>query len=264
MPVGGAITIGSAALGVLEGGLQTVQGFGEEKRTKRELARLQKPYYKIQDEYFQNRNVAGVQAGQGMTSTAKDYLTTESERGVGANLAALTQLGGSPNDAAKLFDSYYNTINRTAAQDSEAQLNNIKYFIDQNSNVAKQKQIQWAVNEYQPYQAKLKELTERRAAAKQNEFGGLTTAVGSLSALGTAVSNQYDDEKGSDPYPTRVFQAQSANPALPTAANPAQAELQNKNLYAPKSFVEDAEYSQWWNSLSPQEQSQNMNNFYGR
>lgn len=175
--------------GILAGGAETISGAVNLKRDKAALSALHAPFFRVQDEYYQNKNITQSEAGQGYTSAAKDYLTSESQKGLGTSLSALTQSGASPNDISKLFGVFRNSINNTAAQDSEMQMKNIKYFMDANKDLAAQKTTQWAINEEKPYEQQLKQITERIAADKSNIWGGVGTALGSTSALGTSLSN---------------------------------------------------------------------------
>lgn len=199
------------------GGFELIKGLREEKKTKNELARLKRPLYSIQPEYYQNKNISEQMAGQGYTSAAKDYMTSEAGRGLGSTINALTQTGAGINDITKSLDVYNRNIRQIGAEDAEKQLANMQYFMNTNKDLAGQKTMQWTINEYQPYQAKLKELQERRAAAEQNVWGGLGLALGATSASNTANTNQDLLNKlfKSDP---KQFMNESSiqNVALPT------------------------------------------------
>lgn len=175
--------------GIALGAAQFIKGISDSKKAKNELDNLRQPFYKVQDAYYQNKNLAEERAGGGVGPDTMNYLTTEGQRGLGSSISALNQGGGSPNDVANLFDSYSRSIQSTAAKDSQAHQQNIDYFMQANKDLAGQQNTAWTINEYQPYEAKLKELTERRAAAEQNEWGGLSTAVGSLTAGGVGKQN---------------------------------------------------------------------------
>lgn len=194
MPAGGlgigtALSLGGAALGIIKGGVDAFSAGHQLKEDKKELAGLTPAFYKIQDEYFQNKNSAAESAQGGLTQDAKDYYTDQSGRGLGTGVSATLNSGGSPNDIARIFDSYNNGIKSVAAADSEAKLNNIKYFHQVNKDLAGQKNIQWGVNEYQPYQSKLKELTQRIQADKINKNNDINSVIGGVSDAGTALSN---------------------------------------------------------------------------
>ena len=184
-----AINPAAAGAGILLGGAEFAMGAIEERKAKNELKRLHAPFYKIQDEYLQNRNIAEELAGSGLPDATKAFLTAESERGLGTGIKGILDAGGSPNDISKLFGVFDTSVMRTASADAEARLGNIKNFMDINREIAGQKQIQFGINELQPYESALKSIQDRREAARQNMFGGASTAIGSVSALGTSLQN---------------------------------------------------------------------------
>lgn len=188
-PVSLGLQAGSNLLSTAMNVGQYIGAVRDKKKAEEEKSRLKTPFYKIQDEYFQNRNLAAEMAQGGLPQATKDYLTEQTDRGLGTAISGIAQTGGSPNDFSKLFDSYRNSINQTAAQDAQLQLQNIQYYMGANKDLAGQKTTQWTLNEYQPYQNKLKEITERIAAAKMNKSNAIQGAIGSISNLGTAVSN---------------------------------------------------------------------------
>jgi|SRR6185312_6975086 len=181
----------SAGAGIIEGGIQLFDALKNEKKDKAALANIKDPFYRIQDEFLQNRNIAEDQAQGGLPTATKDYLTSESQRGLGAGVSGILQGGGNVNDINKLFDTYNKSIDRTAAEDAEMHQKNIDYFIGQNTNLAGEKIKQFTLNQYLPTQEKKKQLSENIAADKANVFGGANTAIGSTSALGTSLENNY-------------------------------------------------------------------------
>lgn len=190
MPTGGEIT--SAAANVLQTGLglyKSFTGASDYKKARDEQAKLADPFYKIQDEYFQNKNIAEANAGQGLPSATKNYLTTQAGQGLGTGISASLQGGGDPNQIAKLLQGYYNNVGKIGSEDALMHVQNIDKFIDRNKDLAGQKTMAWTLNEYAPYERKLKELKERMAAGKQNEFGGLSDAIGGIAATGTSLQN---------------------------------------------------------------------------
>lgn len=175
----------SDAAGIVAGGAETISGIVNLKKDKADLANLKQPFYKVQSEYEQNRNIAAAEAGGGLPTATKDYYTNEAQRGLNTSVSALLQGGGDMNMISTLFDKYNRNTAGLASEDAQAHQKNIQYFMKANSDLAGQKTTQFVVNELQPYENKLKELTERTAADKANIWGGIQTAVGSLSAAGT-------------------------------------------------------------------------------
>ena len=188
MPAGGLITAGAIGSTLL-GGAKAIEGFSDERKAKREMANLKTPFYKIQQEYQQNRDLAAQEAQGGMSSAAKSYLTQETQRGLGAGIGATLQGGGDVNNISKLLQGYNQQIGSTAVSDAQMHTDNINRFMERSKDLAGQKTMQWSLNEYQPYERKLNELKQRMAADKQNQFGGLSDAISGVSALGTGMQN---------------------------------------------------------------------------
>lgn len=174
----------------ITGGIKAISAGSQLKKDKAELARLTPAFYKVQNEYYDNYNQASELAQSGLTSSAKDFYSDMASRGLGSAIGGLNQAGGSPNDIAMLFDSYNNSIRNLGVADSEEKIKNIKYFQTVGKDLAGQKTTQWAINEYQPYQNKLKELTQRIAADKKNIWGGIDQVIGAGQSAVTAGQNQ--------------------------------------------------------------------------
>lgn len=189
MPVPAAIALAPAAISLVSNAAQFFGANSQQKKDKEELARLATPFYKVQDEFYGNRNSALESAQSGLTQDSKDYYTDQASRGLGTGISAVLQGGGSPNDIARLLDSYNSGIKSIASEDATRQLDNIRYYHRANTELAGEKIKQWTINEYQPYQNKLKELTQRIAADKQNKFNAIQGAIGSIQAGVTSSQN---------------------------------------------------------------------------
>lgn len=189
MPVSAGLSIAPAIAGTVANAVQAFGAGAQEKKDQAELKRLKPAFYKIQDEYFGNRNSAAEMAQGGFTQGAKDLFSDQLGRGLGTAVSGTLQAGGSPNDIASIFGGYNDAVRNFAAEDSQKQIENIRYFHKVNTDLAGQKTMQWDINEYQPYQNKLKELTQRIAADKQNKWNAVQGAIGSAQAGVTALSN---------------------------------------------------------------------------
>lgn len=187
---GGLLDKVPSALSVITGGIKAIGAGKQLKKDKAELARLTPAFYKIQDEYYNNKNSAAELAQGGLTQNAKDFYGDMAGRGLGTGVSGVLQAGGSPNDIAKIFDSYNTSISELGVKDAETQINNIKYYHQVGKDLAGQKTQQWAINEYAPYQNKLKELTQRIDADKKNIWGGIDQAIGSVQAGVTSMQNE--------------------------------------------------------------------------
>jgi len=197
--------------GEIIGAAQLISGTKNLKQDKADLANLKTPFYKIQDEYIKNQQLAAQEAGGGLSSASKDLYKTEAQRGEGAAVSALLQGGGDMNMISGIFDKYNRSTMGLAAEDSQAHQKNILHYMDVNKDLAGQKTTQFVVNELQPYENKLKELTERIAGDKANQWGGAQTILGSAVGGGakgppTGGGGGYRD---TDPYitPSKVSAA---------------------------------------------------------
>lgn len=177
--------IGAEATGVF----QFFKGMKDKKKDEQELSRLRQPFYKIQDEYVANKNISEQLATGGLPPQQKEFLTGQAERGLGSSLDAILKTGGGVNAASMLLDKYNQEIGKIGAEDTAQHLANIQYFQKANADLAGQKTMQWSINEYQPYEAKLKELKQNIATDEANKWGGLTTAFSSMIGAGTANQN---------------------------------------------------------------------------
>jgi len=201
----------ASGAGVLTGAIQAISGGVNLRKDKAELSRLSQPFYKIQDEYLNNERSAAGLAGQGLTSAAKDLYTDTAGRGLGAAVGGVTATGGSPNDIGAIFDKYLQSTRAVGAEDSQRQIENIKYYHQVGKELAGQKTMKWTLDQYKPYQNKLKELTQRIGADKQNIWGGINAVVGATQAGITASQNQ-DLLKGL--YKSSSSPGQSGMPSL--------------------------------------------------
>lgn len=187
IPGGGLV---GAGLGLVGGISKLFGGKSDYEKNKEELAKIKDPFYKIQNEYYQNRNLAASQAQQGLSQPEQDYYTTESQRGLGSSLNALTQTSSSPNYIADIFDQYNRGLQSTAAKSAELRRANIMNFYERNKDLAGQKTIQWSLNEQQPIQNKRALLSGNMINAKQNQTQGWNDILGSISAASTAFMNR--------------------------------------------------------------------------
>lgn len=181
------IAAGAAVVGVGTSVWKGIQAGKEKRRAQEEISKLKQPFYKVQDEYNQNRRIAANNIG--LPDSNKNFYTTEAQRGVGAGVSGINQAGGSPNDVTDLFSAYDRSLDKTAAMDAEQKIMGIQNFMNTNKEVAGQQTIKWSLDEYQPWQRKLKEITERVGAAKVNQNNAVNSALGYTSAAATAFSN---------------------------------------------------------------------------
>lgn len=195
-----------AALGLVSSGINAFSAAHNEKKDKQELAGLHTPFYKIQKEYGDIESGAEELAQGGLTVGSKDLYSDLASRGLGTAVSASSAAGGNPNDINRIFQSYNDSIRNLGSADSEAQIKNIQYYHQTAKDMAAQKNIQFGVNEYQPYQNKLKELTQRIAADKTNLHNSINSGIEDVQAGVTAGMNSklFGDGNGGsdDPFST--------------------------------------------------------------
>lgn len=184
-----AVTI--AAIGGLAlGAAKFISSSAAQKRDRKAQEALKRPFYKVQDEYFQDRNIAAEMATTGLPIDVTNQLARERSRGLATSLDALKQTAGGANNFAALNKGFDDSLLNQASVTAQQQQKNIEYFMQVNKDLAGQKTTQFGVNELQPYESNLKQSNERLAADEQNKWSGASEAIGSLSAIGTGMQNQ--------------------------------------------------------------------------
>lgn len=197
------VAVGVAGVGLVTSGVKAISAGKAEKKAKQEADATHRPFFKVQDEYYQNKNIAEEQAGGGIPQGTKDYLDTERKRGLSSSLEALQSGGVDPSVFGRLLSGYNESLGQEAGADSQQHVQNIQYFMQANKDIAGQKTTGFGLNELQPFENKLKEITERRAAAQQNEMNAIDEGIGSIgSAAGALSSDNYFNKLfgKTDPY----------------------------------------------------------------
>jgi hypothetical protein len=193
-----AVSVGGAAVSLIASGVKYFGAQKEKKQAKAEGAALQRPYEKIPDEYFQNRNIAEQQALSGLSVDEKGYTRDQRGEAFGSAADALSKSGGTPNDYSKVIAAFNDSLKGEAAIDAQQHAKNIEYFMGVNRELAGQKTTQWGVNEYQPFESKLKEIQDRRIAATTNKNNAINEGIGSLAALSTSINSAVQGKTKTD------------------------------------------------------------------
>lgn len=203
-----AVTAIAAIGGLALGAAKFISSSNQEKKDRAKAESLRRPYYKVQDEYYQNRNIAAELATTGLPIDTQNQLNTQRNQGLTTSLDTLKQVSGGPNAFASLNKSFSDSLLNQSSVNAQQQLKNIEYFMSVNKDIAGQASTQFGVNELQPYNNDLKQLNERRSADEANKWAGLSEGIGSLSAIGTQFTNAkllnhlFSNNNGgiSDPY----------------------------------------------------------------
>lgn len=232
-----AVTAGVAVAGLLYSGYKAIHAAQQEKQARAEASNLRRPFEKVQDEFYQNQNIARELATTGLPVDTKNYLETKRNQQTGTSFEALKEAGANPNDFAKITSLYTDSLRSEAAENAQQQIANIKYFTDLNKEIAGQKTTAWAVNELQPYETKLKEIQDRNLAAQTNLNNAIDEGLGYGSALGTSLN------KGNNLTTTSPATGDGVRRIGP-GGNPADISPDTSNLTAPNIAPDTSTFKQ--------------------
>jgi hypothetical protein len=236
----------ASGITVAVGAGKLISGAISHHKDQKQLDALKQPFEQVQGEYFQNRNLAEQMAGQGLPYSEMQYLTQGAERGLGTGVKAAEMGGATPNDISMLLQGYNDNINKIGAQDAETHMNNIRYFMDVNKQLAEQKEKTWAVNELQPYEAKLKQLQTSVQTDTANEYGAFDSiASGVMSGFQgnqyKSLLNQLYGQKQQAPQYSAPYATNTPSIATttPSGTNSPAADVGtiNANSYSPGAVV---------------------------
>ena len=213
------VAVGVGAVSLVSSGVKAIGAGKAEKRAKAEGDALRRPFAKVEDEYFQNKNIAEQQAVSGLNATEKGNLQDQRGEAFGSSIDALSRTGGSPNDFSKVISLFNDSLKNEAGLDSQKHAENIDYFMKANADLAGQKTTQWALNEYQPFESQLKSIQDRRAAAITNKNNAINEGVSSLAALSTSINSAVKPGEPAEPG-KKVY----------GSVNPVTTELQDSNI----------------------------------
>lgn len=194
----------SVGVGAVSLGTSVYKGLhaaSQDRKARKEGEAMKRPFYSVPSEDIINRNIWGNQAEQGLSSSEKEYAGEQRERGLATSAHAISETGAGVNQFGELNQVFADSLKSQSALDAQEHKQNIDFFTKANSEVAAQKGIQWGVNELQPYESKLKEIQDRRIAAKTNENNAYNEALGSLSAGATGVNSYMKTNPGTPKQP---------------------------------------------------------------
>lgn len=188
-------TIGA---GLVSGAVKLITGNKKEQEAKAARDRLEVPFYDVQNEYYQNRNLANEAAQGGLPAATKDYYTDESQRGLSAGITGILGAGGNPNDISKLLETYDNGVAKIASSDAQTHLENIRNFMNVNKDLAGQKTTQWAINKLQPYKNNLQQINAAQIAGEATKWEGVGDFLNTAVAYGTSRENDKEMPDGNN------------------------------------------------------------------
>lgn len=176
-----------------------IKAHSADKKAAAEGAAMKRPFYSIPTEDIINRNIWGQNAEQGLSSAEKQYAGEQRERGLSSSAHALSETGASVNQFGELSHIFDDSLKSQSALDAQLHKSNIEMFTKANSDISAQKGIQFGINELQPYETKVKEIQDRRIAAKTNENNAVNEGIGSLSAAATGINSYFKTNPTSPP-----------------------------------------------------------------
>jgi hypothetical protein len=163
---------------------QILFGGGQRREAARRRRLNIRPTFNIQDEYFNNVNLAENMARSGLPEASQQFYTTNAERGLSAGLDVALRTGA--GNISSLYDTYNRGISAIAARDAELRDENLKYLIGRNLELADQKTQKWVIDKYEPYKDEARAISELDAAGTSNQWNGINTITGALSAYGAS------------------------------------------------------------------------------
>lgn len=164
------------------GAAKSIHGANQAKQGRRMAAQNIRPEFEIQPEFIDNQALAASLAQSGLPESSLQYYTSNLERGLSSGTSAMLQAGGGPNAVSGLFDQYQQGLSGIAAADAQAKVNNIRYFIDRNRDLAEQRTMQWSLNKYEPYKDTARTAAQLQATGTENIFSGVSQIGSSLAS----------------------------------------------------------------------------------
>lgn len=172
------------------GALYTI-GSGIAQKAKANRIRRQnvRPQFQIQPEYTKNVSLAQNMAQEGLPQSAEQFYQTQAERALqSANDTAL-QTGQGVNAIAGNLDVYNQGVGRIAAQSGLLKNENIRYLIDQQTKMAEERQKEFAINQYAPFQERAREAAAMTNAGSQNINTGIQQGIAAAASFANSQTN---------------------------------------------------------------------------
>lgn len=248
------VAVGGTSLAI--SGYKAIKANQADKAAKREGDAMKRPFYSVPSEDIINRNIFGQNAEQGLSSAEKQYAGEQRERGLASSVNALSETGASVNQFGELNNIFDDSLKSQSALDAQEHKQNIDAFAKANSEISAQKGIQFGINELQPYESKLKEIQDRRTAAKTNENNAINEGLGSASAVATGINSATKPGTTGEPvggnassYNRTFGLADTGGGSAPSVANKINYIDPNSNPDITKNFTDLEQYWQGSSSL---------------
>lgn len=181
-----AIGLGiSAASGIAQG----IQGFSQTRKGRKALEGLDRPTYEAPEEYLQNVQSAKAASQQGIGAAQKRFFTENILRSRQDALAASSTRRGGLVGLQGIVGQEQQAFGQLAAQDVLARERGQAQLTQARTALGQQRQMEFNINQMQPYQQDLASAQAMIGAGQQNIFGGLST-VAATGIQGAGVLNE--------------------------------------------------------------------------
>lgn len=211
----------SAAVTAGLGLYKTLKGNSEVKDAQRRAKLNIRPTYDIQQQYYDNQNLAASQAQTGLSDAERNYYNTNAERGLSSGIGAALQTGQGPNAVGGLYDSFLRGQGAIANTSDQLKTQKLATLMQANNALADQETQKWALDKYEPFKDEAKAIAGQKTAGQQQTNDGLNTIAGSVSSLAGGLT-KYEDVAGKVGDATNgglaLGRQQGAMSDLPTAS----------------------------------------------
>lgn len=184
----------AAAAQAAGGIIQGIQGAFQKAKAKKMARANKRPVYAIQKPILDNQAIAESRAGQGISDASRQFLNQEQERGLTSSIDAILAGGGSVNNISDLYGKFQTGVSKMALVDEEMRTRNIQNLIQQNNQLAAEKDKAWQVNVYAPYADKAQAAAALSKQGTDNMWKGINSVIGA--GANYATGQLYGNEAG--------------------------------------------------------------------
>lgn len=208
----------SAAVTAGLGLYKTLKGNSEVKDAQRRAKLNIRPTYDIQQQYYDNQNLAASQAQTGLSDAERNYYNTNAERGLSSGIGAALQTGQGPNAVGGLYDSFLRGQGAIANTSDQLKTQKLATLMQANNALADQETQKWALDKYEPFKDEAKAIAGQKTAGQQQVNDGLNTVAGAVSSYAGAKTNYEDTVGQATKDSINLGREQGAMSDLPTAS----------------------------------------------
>jgi hypothetical protein len=188
----GASAAATAGLGIYK----TLKGNSQISDARNRAKLNIRPTYPIQQQYYDNQNLASSMASTGLSDAEKNYYNTNAERGLTTGIGAALQTGQGPNAIGNLYDSFLRGQNQLASTGDQLRTQKLQTLMEANRALADQETQKWALDKYEPFKDEAKAIAGEKTAGQQGVNDGLNTVVGAINSYTSGRTNFADKAGG--------------------------------------------------------------------